>query len=113
MMGNSVCQRGRYPDGRKRRWTRAKKNAVKKARVEEWLLIARQWKNEKEIEERKSTTPTRGGVGKWKEELLWELWELILGDLSAVDRLSCVASMKGDDGKVREGVKTGRTSGGG
>ena len=54
----------------------------------------------KEIEERKSTTPTRGGVGKWAEELPWELWELVLGNLSAVDRLSCVTSTKGDDGKV-------------
>ena len=98
MMGNCVCQRGRYPDGRKRRWTRAKKSAVKKTRVEEWLSIARQWKNEREIEKRRSTTPTRGGVGKmgngkW-EELPWELWELILDDLSAVDRLSCVTSTK-------------------
>ena len=92
MMGNGVCQRGRYPDGRKRRWTRAKKNAAKKARVEEWLSIARQWKNEKEIKEKKSSTLTRGGVGKWVEELPWELWELVLGNLSAVDRLSCVTS---------------------
>ena len=94
MMGNSVCQRGRYPDGRKRHWTRAKKNAAKRAQVEEWLSIARQWKNEKDIEEGRSTTPTRGGVGKWGEELPWELWELVLGNLSAVDRLSCVTSAK-------------------
>ena len=105
MMGNSVCQRGRYPDGRKRRWTRVKKNAAKRARVEEWLSIARQWKNEKEIEEGKSTTPTRGGVGKWEEELPWELWELVLGNLSAVDRLSCVTSTKVMMEKYEEGSK--------
>ena len=62
------------------------------------MSIARQWKREKEIAEGKSTTPTRGGVGKmgngkW-EELPWELWELVLSDLSAVDRLSCVTSTK-------------------
>ena len=105
MMGNSVCQRGRYPDDRKRRWTRAKKNAVKRARVEEWLSIARQWKNGKEIEEGKSTTPTRGGVGKWEEELPWELWELVLGNLSAVDRLSCITSTKVMMEKYEEGSK--------
>ena len=32
--------------------------------------------------------------GKWGEELPWELWELILGNLGAVDRLSCVTSAK-------------------
>ena len=79
VMGNGVCQWGRYPDGRKRRWTRAKKNAAKRAQVEEWMSIARQWRLEEEIAEGKSTTPTRGGVGKvgngkW-EELPWELWE--------------------------------------
>ena len=42
----------------------------------------------------KSTTPTRGGVGKWGEELPWELWELVLNNLSAVDRLSCVTAAK-------------------
>ena len=94
MMGNSVCQRGRYPNGRKRRWTQAKKNVAKKVWVEEWLSIARQWKHKKEIEEVKSTTPTHGGVGKWGEELPWELWEFVLGNLSTVDRLSCVTSMK-------------------
>ena len=62
--------------------------------MEEWLTIARQWKYEKEIVEGKSTTPTRGGVGKWGEELPWELWELVLTNLSAVDRLSCVTSAK-------------------
>ena len=100
--GNGVCQRGRYPDGRKRRWTRAQKSAAKRARAEEWssvLSIARQWKREREIAKGKSTTPTRGGVGKvgngkWGEELPWELWELILGNLSAADRLNCVTSMK-------------------
>ena len=69
---------------------------------EEWssvLSIARQWKLEKEIAEGKSTTPTRGGVGKkggdkWGEELPWELWELVFGNLSAVDRLSCMTSAK-------------------
>ena len=101
MMGNGICQWGRYPDGKKRRWTRAQKSAAKRARVEEWMSAARWWKkqNEKEIEERKSTTPTHGGVGKmgngkWREELPWELWELILDNLSAVDRLSCVTSTK-------------------
>ena len=34
------------------------------------------------------------GNGKWREELPWELWELILDNLSAVDRLSCVTSTK-------------------
>ena len=48
----------------------------------------------KKIEEGKSTAPTRGGVGKRAEELPWELWELVLGNLSAVDRLSCVTSTK-------------------
>ena len=101
MMGTAICQRGRYPDGKKRRWTRAQKSAAKRARVEEWMSVARWWKkqNEKEIEERKSTTLTRGGVGKmgngkWREELPWELWELILDNLSAVNRLSCVTSTK-------------------
>ena len=101
VMGNSVCQQGRYPDGRKRRWTRVQKTAAKRARAKEWssvLSIARQWKLEKEIAEGKSTTPTRGGVGKmgngkW-EELPWELWELVLDDLSAVDRLNCITSTK-------------------
>ena len=92
--GNGVCQRGRYPDGRKRRWTRAKKSAAKRARVGEWLSIARQWNYEREIAEGKSTTPTCGGVGKRGEELPWELWELILNNLSAVDRLSCVTTAK-------------------
>ena len=105
MMGNGVCQRGRYPDGRKRRWPRAKKNAAKKARVEEWLLIARQWKKEKEIEEGKSTTPAHGGVGKWVEELPWEFWELVLGNLSVVDRLSYVTSTKVMMEKYEKGSK--------
>ena len=39
-------------------------------------------RTKKEIEEGKSTTPTRGGVGKWEEELPWELWESVLGNLS-------------------------------
>ena len=82
-----------------------KKNAAKRARVEEWLLIARQWKNEKEIEEGKNTTPTRGGVGKWEKELPWELWELVLGNLSAVDRLSCVTSTKVMMENYEEGSK--------
>ena len=101
-IGNCVCQRGRYPDGRKRRWTRAQKTVAKRARAEEWssvLSMARQWKREREFAEGKSTTPTRGGVGKmgngkWREVLPWELWELILDNLSAVDRLSCVTSTK-------------------
>ena len=109
--GNGVCQRGRYPDGRKRRWTRAQKTAAKRARAKEWssvLSIARQWKREREIEEEKSTTLTRGGVGKmgngkWGEELPWELWELILGNLSAVDRLSCVTSTKVMMGRYKKG----------
>ena len=97
MIGGGVCQRGRYPDGRKRRWTRAQKTAAKRARVEEWLSvlsIARQWRRKREIAGGKSTAPTRGGVGKWDEELPWELWELVFGNLSAVDRLSCLASTK-------------------
>ena len=96
MMGYDVCQRGRYPDGRKRRWTRAQKSAAKRARVEEWMSAARRWKRQKEgeIGEEKSTTPTWGGVGKWVEELPWELWELVFDSLSAVDRLVCVTSAK-------------------
>ena len=105
MMGSSVCQRGRYPDGRKRCWPRAKRNVAKKARVEEWLSIARQWKKEKEIGEGKSTTPTHGGVGKWVEELPWELWGLVLDNLSAVDRLSCVTSTKVMMEKYEKGSK--------
>ena len=91
---SGVCQWGRYLSGKKRRWTRAEKNAVKRARVEELLSIARTWKRqrEEEIEKERSTTPTRGGVGKWVEELPWELWELILDNLSAVDRLNCVTA---------------------
>ena len=73
--------------------------------MEEWLSIARQWKHEKEIAEGKSTTPTRGGVGKWEEELPWELWELVLGNLSAVDRLSCVTSTKVMMEKYEKGSK--------
>ena len=103
--GNGVCQRGRYPDGRKRRWSRVRKSATKRARVEEWLSIARQWKYEKEITEGRSTTPTRGGVGKWDEELPWELWELVLGSLSAVDRLSCVTSTKAMIERYEKGSK--------
>ena len=97
MMGNGVCQRGRYPDGRKRRWTQAQKTMAKRARAEECLSvlsIVRQWRHEREIAGGKSTTPTRGGVGKWDEELPWALWELVFGNLSAVDRLSCVTSTK-------------------
>ena len=105
IMGNGVCQRGRYSDGRKRRWPQAKKNAAKKARVEEWLSIARQWKKEKETEEGKSTTLTRVGVGKWVEELPWELWGLVLGNLSVVDRLSCVTSTKVMMEKYEKGSK--------
>ena len=91
-----ICQWGRYLSGKKRRWTRAEKNAVKRARVEELLSIARVWKKEREeeIEKERSTTPTRGGVGKWVEELPWELWELIFENLNAADRLSCVTSAK-------------------
>ena len=111
VIGNGVCQRGRCPDGRKRRWTRAQKTAAKRVRAEEWssvLSMARQWKLEREIAEGKSTTPTRGGVGKmgngkWVEELPWELWELIFDDLSAVDRLSCVTSTKAMMEKYGEG----------
>ena len=68
---SGVYQWGRYLSGKKRRWTRAEKNAVKRARVEELLSIARTWKRqrEEEIEKERSTTPTRGGVGKWVEEL--------------------------------------------
>ena len=96
MMGYGVCQRGRHPNGRKRRWTRAQKSAVKRARVEEWLSIARQWKDQKEEEtgEDRSTTPTWGGVGKWVEELPWELWELVFDSLDAMDRLVCITSTK-------------------
>ena len=34
------------------------------------------------------------GNGKWDEELPWELWELVFGNLSVVDRLNCVTSTK-------------------
>ena len=102
MMGDGICQRGRYTDGRKRRWTRVQKTAAKRARAKEWssvLSIARQWKRERETAEAKSTALTRGGVGKmgngkWDEELPWELWELVFGNLSAVDRWNCVTSTK-------------------
>ena len=96
MMGYDIYQRGRYPDGRKRRWTRAQKSAAKRARVEEWLSIARQWKKQKkeETREEESTTPIWGGVGKWVEELPWELWELVFDNLSVVDRLVCITSAK-------------------
>ena len=94
-LGNGVCQWGRYPNGRKRRWPRAKKVAAKRARVEEWLSIARSWRRkEKEEDDEGSTTLTRGGVGKWAEGLPWELWELIFQNLNAVDRLSCITSAK-------------------
>ena len=56
-------------------------------------------------EEGKSTTPTCGGVGKWVEELPWELWELVLGNLSVVDRLSYVTSMKVMIEKYEKGSK--------
>ena len=107
MMGYGVCQRGRHPDGRKRRWTRAQKSAAKRARVEEWLSIARQWKDQKEEEtgEDRSTTPTWGGVGKWVEELPWELWELVFDSLDAVDRLVCVTSTKAMMEKYGKGAK--------
>ena len=81
--------------------------------MEEWLSIARQWKYEKEIAEGKSTTPTRGGVGKWDEELPWELWELVLGSLSAVDRLSCVTSTKVMIERYEKGSKLADATGGG
>ena len=94
----SIGHRGRYPDGRKRRWTCAEKSAVKRARAEELLSIARSWRreasSETQTDEVKSTTPTRGGVGKWVEELPWELWELILDNPSAVDCLNCMTATK-------------------
>ena len=94
-MGNDVCQPGRYSNGRKRRWPRAKKVAAKRARVEEWLSIARSWRRkENEGDDVGSTTLTRGGVGKWVEELPWELWELVFHNLNAVDRLNCITSAK-------------------
>ena len=94
-MGNDICQLGMYPNGRKRRWPRAKKVAAKRARVEEWLSIARSWRRKgKEEDEEGSTTLTRGGVGKWVEGLPWELWELIFQNLNAVDCLSCVTSAR-------------------
>ena len=82
-----VNRRGRYPDGRKRRWTRAQKSAVKRARAKELLSIARSWRSELQAGEVESTTPTYGRVGKWVEELPWELWELIFENLNAVDCL--------------------------
>ena len=51
-------------------------------------------RTKKNFEERKSTTPTRSGVGKWAQEPPGELWQLALGNLSAVDRLSCVTSTR-------------------
>ena len=53
--------------------------------------------------EDRSTTPTWGGVGKWVEELPWELWELVFDSLDPVDRLVCVTLHQSDDGKVWEG----------
>ena len=91
MMRNNVCQQGRYPDGGKKRWSRARKRAAKQARVEQWLSMAKQWKVEKE---RRRTAPACCGAGKWVDEFPWELWGLIFDNLSAVDRLSCVTSTK-------------------
>ena len=59
----------------------------------------------KNFEERKSTTPTRSGVGKWAQEPPGELWQLALGNLSAVDRLSCVTSTKVIMEKYEKGSK--------
>ena len=69
------------------------------------MSIARQWKNEREIDEGKSTTLTCGGVGKWVEELPWELWELVFGNFSVVDRLSYVTSTKAMIKKYEKGSK--------
>ena len=69
------------------------------------MSIARQWKTEKDIKEGRSTTPTRGGVGKWGEELPWELWRLVLDNLSAVDRLSYVTAAKVMMEKYGKGAK--------
>ena len=62
-------------------------------------------RTKKEIEEGKSTAPTRGGVGKRAEELPWELWELVLGNLGAIDSLSCVTSTKVMMEKYEKGSK--------
>ena len=62
-------------------------------------------RTKKEIEERKSTTLTHGGVGKWAEELPSDLWELVLGNLGAEDRLSCVTSTKVMMEKYEKGAK--------
>ena len=102
MMGNDVCHQGRYPDGGKRRWSRARKRAAKQARVEQWLSTARQWKNERK---RRSTIPTCCGIGKLVEELPWELWELVFSNLGAVDHLNCVTSTKAMIQKYEKGSK--------
>ena len=71
------------------------------------MSIARQWKDQKEEEtgEDRSTTPTWGGVGKWVEELPWELWELVFDSLDAVDRLVCITSTKAMMEKYGKGAK--------
>ena len=90
-------QRGRYPDGRKRRWTRAQKSAAKRVRIEELLAVARTWRepsNASQSDEARRGVPTRNGVGKWIEDLPWELWEVIFEQLNAIDCLQCVTSSK-------------------
>ena len=90
-------QRGSYSDGRKRRWTRAQKSAAKRARIEELLAVARTWRepsNASQSDEARRGVSTCNGVGKWIEDLLWELWEVIFGQLNAIDCLQCVTSSK-------------------
>ena len=51
-------------------------------------------------------------MGKWVEELPWELWELVFSNQSAVDRLSYVTSTKvmiGRYEKVSNWLNYGRT----
>ena len=74
------AQRGRYPDGRKRRWSRVQKSVAKRARIGEILAVARTWREPSNVSQRDETrrdVPTRNGVGKWIEALPWELREVV------------------------------------
>ena len=62
-------------------------------------------RTKKKLRKDRSTTPTWGGVGKWVEELPWELWELVFDSLDAVDRLVCITSTKAMMGKYGKGAK--------
>ena len=55
-------------------------SAAKRARVEELLAVARTWREPSNVSQRDETgrdIPIHNGVGKWFEDLPWELWEVI------------------------------------